>query len=90
MKRPLSSFGGPCRLVFAVLALLAAGSLTPIAAGAQVVMATATGSATVLQTNLVSDLPGVAALTDANLGGGLKSRAHDLCAWCTQVVRGRW
>ncbi len=67
MKRRLSSSGGPSRLLLAVLALLAAGCLTPIAAGAEEVSATPAGSGTVLQTNLVSDLPGVAALTDANL-----------------------
>ncbi len=67
MKLRLSSFGRPSRLSLAVLALLAAGCLTPIAAGAKVAPARATTSGTVLQTNLVSDLPGVAAVTDANL-----------------------
>lgn len=46
-----------------VIALVAASSLVPISAGATA----ASDSGTVLQTNLVSDLPGVAAVTDPNL-----------------------
>jgi uncharacterized protein (TIGR03118 family) len=66
MKERVSRFGR-ARWVVAVLALLAACCLTPAAAGANAPAASATGSGTVLQTNLVSDLPGVAALTDPNL-----------------------
>ena len=49
-----------------VLALVAAGSLTTFGMGAEASVS-ATTSGTVLQTNLVSDLPGVAAVTDPNL-----------------------
>src|SRR5262245_49079202 len=69
MKRNhrLSSFGPlPSRLM-AVLALLAAGSLSTLGAGAAAAPPGATPSGTVLQTNLVSDLPGAAALVDPNL-----------------------
>src|SRR5262249_61070323 len=52
----------------AVVVFLATGSLfLTIGAGADVAPASATGSGTVLQTNLVSDLPGVAALADPHL-----------------------
>jgi uncharacterized protein (TIGR03118 family) len=64
MKQPLCSCG-PRRLLV-LLAIVAAGSLAPIAASAQA-PATAPTSGTVLQTNLVSDLAGVAAVTDPNL-----------------------
>jgi uncharacterized protein (TIGR03118 family) len=47
-----------------VLALVAAGALTTAGVSAG---ASASTSGTVLQTNLVSDLPGVAAVTDPNL-----------------------
>jgi uncharacterized protein (TIGR03118 family) len=55
-----------------VLALVAAGSLTTLGMRADASVSTtagakATTSGTVLQTNLVSDLPGVAAATDPNL-----------------------
>jgi len=54
----------PTRL-FGGLALVAAGFLIPLGAGAAAPPPSAAGS--VLQTNLVSDLPGVAAVTDPNL-----------------------
>jgi uncharacterized protein (TIGR03118 family) len=53
-------------MLLATLALAAAAYLTP-AAGADVASAPTTQSGTVLQTNLVSDLPGVSAVTDPNL-----------------------
>jgi uncharacterized protein (TIGR03118 family) len=65
MKVQLSSFGRPRRLALA--GLLATGCLTAAAGGADAGFASPTSSGTVLQTNLVSDLPGVAAVTDANL-----------------------
>jgi uncharacterized protein (TIGR03118 family) len=49
-----------------VLALVAAGSLTTLGIGAEASVSAKT-SGTVLQTNLVSDLPGVATVTDPNL-----------------------
>jgi len=48
------------------LALVAAGCLTTMGAGAEASVSDPTAG-TVLQTNIVSDLPGVAALTDPNL-----------------------
>jgi uncharacterized protein (TIGR03118 family) len=54
----------PTRL-FGGLALVAAGFLIPLGVGAAAPPPSAAG--TVLQTNLVSDLPGVAAVTDPNL-----------------------
>jgi uncharacterized protein (TIGR03118 family) len=66
MKQRLLSFGRRSRSL-AVLAVVAAACLTAVAAGAHGAPATAGGSGTVLQTNLVSDLPGVAAVTDPNL-----------------------
>jgi uncharacterized protein (TIGR03118 family) len=53
--------------LLAVTALVSAASLTWIGAGAEAAPARPTASATVLQTNLVSDLPGAAAITDPNL-----------------------
>src|SRR5262249_9701277 len=50
----------------AVLALVAAGSLTTVGMSAEASVSAAT-SGTVLQTNLVSDLPGVAAVMDPHL-----------------------
>jgi uncharacterized protein (TIGR03118 family) len=44
-----------------------AGSPIPVAVSAEAAPTTATTSGTVLQTNLVSDLPGAAAVTDPNL-----------------------
>jgi uncharacterized protein (TIGR03118 family) len=67
MKQQLSSCGRLPRPLLAVLALVAAGTLTPIGGGAEAAPARATTSGTVLQTNLVSDLAGVAAVTDPNL-----------------------
>jgi uncharacterized protein (TIGR03118 family) len=67
MKLRLSSPGRPPKSVLAASALLAAASLTLIGAAAQAAPARASSAGTVLQTNLVSDLPGVAAVTDPNL-----------------------
>jgi len=64
MKQRLSMLGRRPGLLLAVVALLATGSLVPISAGAE---PGAPSGGTVLQTNLVSDLPGVAALGDPNL-----------------------
>jgi uncharacterized protein (TIGR03118 family) len=63
----LRSLRGPL-VVGAVLAV--GGALSPLIAGASAATATTTlsgTSGTVLQTNMVSDLPGVASLTDPNL-----------------------
>lgn len=68
MKKRLSSSGRLLKSLAVVSALVATGSLTWITVGAQ---AAPTGNVqsggTVLQTNLVSDLPGVADVTDPNL-----------------------
>src|SRR5260370_38911640 len=58
------------RHLLALLALIMAGSLAPVGVtGASVNLAAAKAPAggTVLQTNLVSDLPGVASLEDPHL-----------------------
>lgn len=65
MTRRLPSFGRLYGRHLAILALVTAGSLAPI--WSTVAEAKATPSATVLQTNLVSDLPGVAAAQDPHL-----------------------
>ena len=49
------------------VALVTTGVVTPTAASAHPVPAWTSSPGTVLQTNLVSDLPGVAATTDPNL-----------------------
>jgi hypothetical protein len=67
MKRGLSTLVRRPRPLLAASALAAAGSLTWIGVGAQAAPATVTGAGTVLQTNLVSDLPGAAAVADPNL-----------------------
>ncbi|MBV9944581.1 MAG: TIGR03118 family protein [Solirubrobacterales bacterium] len=67
MRQRVPSLGRAPRSLLAVLALLAAIGLTPAAAAANFSPAKATTSGTVLQTDLVSDLPGVAAVTDGNL-----------------------
>jgi len=67
MKSRLSKFRRPSRLFLAALPLLLAGYVGTAAAGADPPGASASSSGTVLQTNLVSDLPGAAALTDPNL-----------------------
>jgi hypothetical protein len=64
MKQRLLSFAGLPRPMLAVLALLTVSSLTLIGAGAE---AAPTTHGTVLQTNLVSDLPDVAAVLDPHL-----------------------
>ena len=67
MKLRLSSSGRPPRSVLAASALLAAGSLTLIGVAAQAAPSRVSSGGTVLQTNLVSDLPGTATVTDPNL-----------------------
>jgi uncharacterized protein (TIGR03118 family) len=68
MKLRLSSSGRLPKSMIAASALVAVGSLTWIGVSAQAAPATVTTTTgTVLQTNLVSDLPGVAAVTDPNL-----------------------
>jgi uncharacterized protein (TIGR03118 family) len=68
MKQRLSSSGRVFKSLAAVCALIAAGSLTWISVGAQAApTGNVQGAGTVLQTNLVSDLPGVADVTDPNL-----------------------
>jgi uncharacterized protein (TIGR03118 family) len=66
MRRRLPGSGMLPSPRLAALILVAAGTLT-ISAGAQAASATTHGNGTVLQTNLVSDLPGVAAVLDPNL-----------------------
>ena len=63
MQHRLSSVARLPKALLAVSSLLAAGSPLPIGAAP----ARAATSGTVLQTNLVSDLPGAAAVTDPNL-----------------------
>src|SRR5215469_6021270 len=67
MKRGLSTLVRLPRPLLAAAALAAAGPLTWIGVGAQAAPAAVTAAGTVLQTNLVSDLPGAAAVTDPNL-----------------------
>jgi uncharacterized protein (TIGR03118 family) len=68
MKQRLLSSGRLLKSLAAVSALASAGSLTWFAVGAQAAPADDVAhGGTVLQTNLVSDLPGVAAVTDPNL-----------------------
>ena len=67
MKRQLSRVGGAPGALLALLALVTTGVVAPTAVSAQAVPARVSSSGTVLQTNLVSDLPGVAATTDPNL-----------------------
>jgi uncharacterized protein (TIGR03118 family) len=65
MKQKVPGFAPLTGQLLAVLALAAAW-LTPLA-GAEAAPPSATTAGTVLQTNLVSDLPGVAAVLDPNL-----------------------
>jgi uncharacterized protein (TIGR03118 family) len=65
MNHRVSSVTRARRALFAAFALAAAGGLA--ATGAEAAPGSATASGTVLQTNLVSDLPGVAAALDPNL-----------------------
>ena len=67
MNQQLSRLGGVPGSLLALLALVTTGVVTPTAVSAQAVPAQTSSSGTVLQTNLVSDLPGVAATTDPNL-----------------------
>ena len=67
MKRQLSRLGAVPGALLALLALVTTGVVNPAAASAHPVPAWTSSSGTVLQTNLVSDLPGVAAATDPNL-----------------------
>ncbi len=66
MKTRFSTFGRLTRKGVPALALVVAGTLAP-AAGVEGAPAPPSNAGTVLQTNLVSDLPGVAAVTDPNL-----------------------
>ena len=68
MSRNLSGLRRLPSQFYAVLALAAAGSLIPFgASSAEAAPTTGNSSGMVLQTNLVSDLPGVAAVQDPNL-----------------------
>jgi uncharacterized protein (TIGR03118 family) len=67
MKRQLSSFARLPRPLLGVVSLVAAAALMPVGVSAAAPPARATTGATVSQTNLVSDLPGVAAVQDPNL-----------------------
>ena len=80
MKYSLPSLARLPGLVPATLALLAVGFLALIGVGAEAAPGKATTPGTVLQTNLVSDLPGIAAHTDANLAADvlIGLRQHDL------------
>jgi uncharacterized protein (TIGR03118 family) len=67
MKRQLSSFARLPRPLLALVLLVATAALMPIGVGAARTPARATTGGTVSQTNLVSDLPRVAAVQDPNL-----------------------
>ncbi len=67
MKRQLSRLGAVPGALLALVALVTTGVVNPTAASAHPVPAWTSSPGTVLQTNLVSDLPGVAATTDPNL-----------------------
>jgi len=67
MKLPLSRSKRLTAAALGVLALGGAGSLTWVSVSAQAAPTKAMPTGTVLQTNMVSDLPGAAALTDPNL-----------------------
>lgn len=67
MKQSLSRLARLPSALLAGITVVAAGSLTTFSAGAQAAPTMAIASGTVLQTNLVSDLPGVAAVQDPNL-----------------------
>src|SRR5260221_5198257 len=66
MKPSITSFGRLLGRLLAMLAVLGAGTLVSISHGAQAAAAR-TASGTVLQANLVADLPGVAAVLDPHL-----------------------
>jgi uncharacterized protein (TIGR03118 family) len=67
MKLPLSRSKRLTAAALGVLALGGTGSLAWVSVSAQAAPTKAMPTATVLQTNMVSDLPGAAALTDPNL-----------------------
>jgi uncharacterized protein (TIGR03118 family) len=67
MKIPMSRSKRLTAAVLGVLALGGAGAMTWAGVSAQAAPTKAMPTATVLQTNLVSDLPGAAAVTDPNL-----------------------
>jgi uncharacterized protein (TIGR03118 family) len=67
MQRTLSTCWRLSRPLMAVLGLATASLLSPIGAVTERAATAATPAGTVLQTNLVSDLPGVAVLSDPNL-----------------------
>lgn len=66
MRRRLTRIAS-LRTLTASVVLVAVGFLMPAGVGAQAASAATPSGGTVLQTNLVSDLPGVAAVTDPNL-----------------------
>ena len=67
MNLRMSKLGSLRRPLTAGLVLVVAGALSPLIVGAGAATANQGSSGTVLQTNLVSDLPGVAAVQDPNL-----------------------
>jgi uncharacterized protein (TIGR03118 family) len=67
MKQQLSRLGAVPGALLALVALVTTGVVAPTAVSAHALPAWTSSSGTVLQTNLVSDLPGVAAVTDPNL-----------------------
>jgi uncharacterized protein (TIGR03118 family) len=67
MKQRLSGSGRLSSALLAALTIVASGSLTIHSAGARAAPAGGAPTGTVLQTNLVSDLPGAAAVQDPNL-----------------------
>jgi uncharacterized protein (TIGR03118 family) len=73
----LGRVGGALLTVSAVAATIALG---PLGVGADAARTPASGGGTVLQTNLVSDLPGAAAVLDPNLVGpwGISASASSL------------
>jgi len=67
MRRQILTVGRVSSTLLAVSAVAAASALGPLGVGADAARTTATSGGTVLQTNLVSDLPGAAAVLDTNL-----------------------
>ena len=67
MNQRLSTLTRPTRRFLSVVSLVAAGTVMPMGLDAGAAPAKGTSGGTVLQTNLVSDLAGVAAVQDPNL-----------------------
>jgi len=67
MRRQTLTLGRVSGALLAVSAVAAASALLPLGVGADAARTMATSGGTVLQTNLVSDLPGAAAVLDTNL-----------------------